>query len=129
MGVWTTYIAMDLVSLVVLCYALYSIRRTLSLKQEKTLNTCMVTSLIIVYMLYISHQVCLFVFLGVFQITDNRKRLVIVIMTQLTFWVSEIILLLILTVLYQQQKLLAVESHISHQNLNEEEQNQILLDS
>lgn len=89
----------------------------------------MVTSLIIVYMLYISHQVCLFVFLGVFQITDNRKRLVIVIMTQLTFWVSEVILLLILTVLYQQQKLISIESHISHQNQNEEEQNQVLLDS
>ena len=53
--VWSVYIAMDLISLTTLCYALYSIKRTLKIRQEKTLNTWMVTSLIIVYMIYISH--------------------------------------------------------------------------
>ena len=32
MGVWAIYIAMDLVSLLTLCYALYSIRSTLRIK-------------------------------------------------------------------------------------------------
>ena len=53
--VWSIYIAMDLVSLFTLCYALHSIKNTLKIRQEKTLNTWMVTSLIVVYMIYISH--------------------------------------------------------------------------
>lgn len=100
-AIWSVYIAMDLVSLITLCFALHSIRRTLKLSQQKTLNTYMVTSLIIVYMIYISHQIILFVLLGVLQINDAHKRLIIVILTQLAFWLSEIILLLILTILFK----------------------------
>ena len=109
---WSIYIVMDLVSLVTLCYALRSIRRTLKLKEEKTMNTCMVTSLIIVYMMYIVHQLVLFIFLGVLQINDMQRRLRIVLSTQITFWLSEIILLVILTVLYRQQKLQTQEAKV-----------------
>lgn len=63
--IWSLYLIMDLVSLVTLCYALFSIRKTLKLREEQSLNKCMVWSLIIVYSVYIGHQIALFVILGV----------------------------------------------------------------
>jgi len=60
----------------------------------------MVWSLIFAYLIYIGHQVALYVMLGIVQKQNYKADEIVVILTQGAFWLSEMILFAICVILY-----------------------------